>query len=255
VIALQLYSIRDHLQDPSGFGDVLTRVREIGYRAVEVAGVDEESTERFGAELRRAGLIACSAHISLEQLRNDVDRVVNTCKDWGCHYVVLPTIPSEYLTSADGYRRFASQAIRIADTLRNSGLQLAYHNHSHELERFGVRTRLETLLAETSPETLVIELDTYWLQYGGASPSTWIRSLRGRVPLVHLKDMAVHDGEPAEAEVGAGNLDWADVLSACRDAGTEWLIVELDESQDSMKSAAISLSNLTKLAAASNSST
>lgn len=229
---------------------MLARVREIGYGAVEVAGLGVGSAERFGAELRRAGLLACAAHTSLGQLQADLDRVLNTCKDWGCEYVVLPTLPTEYLTTA-GSRRFALYAARIADAMRDSGMQLAYHNHSHELERCGGRTCLETLLAETSPETLQVELDTYWLQHGGASPSAWIRRLNGRVPLVHLKDMAIHDGNQMEAEVGEGNIDWADILSACREAGTKWLIVELDESKDSMKSAAISWSNLSRLLAES----
>src|SRR5207247_2127419 len=39
VIAVQLYTVRAQLQDPSRLGGVLARLREIGYGAVEVAGL------------------------------------------------------------------------------------------------------------------------------------------------------------------------------------------------------------------------
>jgi sugar phosphate isomerase/epimerase len=129
-------------------------------------------------------------------------------------------------------------------------LQLAYHNHAFELQRWEGQTGLETLFAATTAETLQAEPDTYWLQYGGANPAAWVRRLRGRVPLLHLKDMAVDRGQPVQVEVGEGNLDWVEILGAAREAGTEWLIVEQDESQrDPMESLAISYRNLVKLCA------
>jgi sugar phosphate isomerase/epimerase len=68
------------------------------------------------------------------------------------------------------------------------------------------------------------------------------------VPLVHLKDVSIDRGRPVDAEVGEGNLDWLDILSACRDAGTGWLVVEQDEPRrDPLESVAISYTNLTRL--------
>ena len=52
--------------------------------------------------------------------------------------------------------------------------------------------------------------------------------MKGRVPLVHFKDMVVHEGKPIMAPVGAGNLNCPDILSACKDAGVEWYLVEQD---------------------------
>lgn len=249
MIAVQLYSIRDHLQDPARVGGVLARLREIGYRAVEVAGLGQNVRAGFGKELERAGLIAFASHSSLGSLLAEVDDLVAECREWGCRYVVVPALPDEYRTG-EGYRRFAAEAVAIAETLRRYGLQLVYHNHSHELERFGEHTGLETLLAATAPETLKFELDTYWLQFGGASPSAWIRRCQGRVPMVHYKDMGVAHGSPVQVEVGNGNFDWVDILNACRDAGTEWLVVEQDEStRDSLDSVAISYANLEKYTA------
>jgi len=247
VIAVQLYTLRTELQDPTRLGAVLQRLREIGYRSVEVAGLGSKAVGRFAEELRRADLVACAAHVALDRLASDLDSVAGECSEWGCEYVVIPSLPEDY-RSEHGYLRFAAEAAELASRLRPSGLHLVYHNHSHELERFGQRTGLETLFATASPDALQAELDTYWLQYGGANPADWIRSYKHRVPLVHVKDMAIDRGRPVDVEVGEGNLNWVEILSACRDAGTRWLVVEQDNPRlDPMQSVAISYANLVKL--------
>jgi sugar phosphate isomerase/epimerase len=249
MIAVQLYTVRDQLQAPAQLGGVLRRLRDIGYQAVEVAGLGPAAHARFGAELARAEMVACAVHTSLQRLVSDLEGVAAECREWGCQYVVLPSLPDEY-RSESGYRRFASEAVELAERLRAFALQLVYHNHSHELERYGKQTGLDVLFAASATGTLKAELDTYWLQYGGVNPSAFIRGLKGRVPLVHLKDMAVRDGRPMQVEVGEGNLDWPDILNACRYAETEWLVVEQDESErDPMESLAISYSNLVNLVA------
>ena len=79
-------------------------------------------------------------------------------------------------------------------------------------------------------------------------PASWIRRFKDRVPLVHLKDMAIKDGDPVDAEIGEGNLDWVEILTACRDAGTRWLVVEQDDPRrDPLQAVAISYRNLVRL--------
>jgi len=129
--------------------------------------------------------------------------------------------------------------------LAERGLCLGYHNHSFELERFNGRTGLEILYEESDPRFLQSEIDTYWIQHGGGDPAAWIRKLAGRAPVVHLKDMAVIENKPTFAEVGEGNLNWPAILAACREAGTEWYVVEQDTCQgDPFDSLATSYRNL-----------
>ena len=252
MIAAQLYTVRDRLRDPGRLAEVLGRLGDIGYRAVEVAGLSPAVAERFGQELRRVGLVACAAHESLERLQSDLSTVAAQCRDWGCRYLVVPGLPPTY-HSADGFRRFAEEAARIAQELATYELRLAYHNHSFELERWEGKTGLDILFEAASPEALSAELDTFWLQAAGASPSAWLRKMAGRTPLVHLKDMAVVRGRIVQAEVGEGNLDWSDILSACRESRAEWLVVEQDESgRDPLESLAISYQNLTNFLQARN---
>jgi sugar phosphate isomerase/epimerase len=244
MIAVQLYTLRSLLQDPSKIGVVLDRVHEIGYRAVEVAGIPPDGVARFGRELERTGLVACAAHVALERLRKDLDDAASECKGWGCEYVVIPALP-EQQRSREGFRQFAAESTELAQRLGAHGLKLAYHNHAYELERTGDETWLETLLKSSAIDA---EFDTYWLQFGGADPTGWIRRHKGRVPLVHFKDLAVDRGSPFDAEVGEGNLNWPDILNACREAGTKWLVVEQDTPRrDPLESVSISYANLSRL--------
>lgn len=249
MIAAQLYTVRDLLKEPSQLTAVLSQLRGIGYQAVEVAGLGPKTVDHFDDALKKSGLVACAAHVSLERLKGDLQRVIWECTSWGSKYVVVPALPEEY-RSASGFKRFALEAARLARDLQPSGLRLAYHNHAFELQRWEGQTGLDALFAAAEGDALQAELDTYWLQYGGANPAAWIRKLKGNVPLVHLKDMAVDRGNPLMSEVGEGNLDWPDILSACKEAGTEWLVVEQDECRrDPIESLAISYRNLAKLTA------
>jgi len=249
MIAAQLYTVRDRLHDRRQLADVLGRLRDIGYHGVEVASLGPDAAEHFGEELARAGLTACASHESLDRLTSDLGEVAGRCRAWGCRYVVVPSVPEAY-HSADGFRRFAREAVDIAEQLSPYGLGLAYHNHDFELERWEGRTGLDILFESAPRDALKAELDTYWLQAAGASPATWLRRLKGRVPLVHLKDMTVAGGRVAQTEVGDGNLDWPEILDACREAGAEWLIVEQDDpGRDPLESLAISHRNLAALLA------
>jgi sugar phosphate isomerase/epimerase len=224
-------------------------VREIGYEAVELAGLGPIEPAHLAKLLRDTRLAAGSAHVRWERLRDEPDAVIEDCRTLGCSHVAVPVLPPEYRNAA-GYARFGAEGAELAGRLHASGIQLSYHNHSFELERFGSESGLALLLRTSGPR-LGAQLDTYWIQHGGGSPAGWIRRLRGRVPSVHVKDMVVIDGEPAMAEVGEGNIDWADVLQACGDAGTELLIVEQDVCRrDPFESLAISLRNLVTLGAA-----
>ena len=130
---------------------------------------------------------------------------------------------------ADGYRRFAAEATAIGEKLAAAGITLSYHNHSYEFVRFGAETGLDIIYAASDPRYLKAEIDTYWVQHGGADPVVWIRRMAGRMPVVHYKDMEIlSDGKQAFAEVGQGNLNWPAIVTATRETAVPWIVVEQD---------------------------
>jgi len=243
-LAAQLYTLRDFLKTPADIARTLPRVAEIGYRAVQLSALGPIPATDLRGLLDAAGLVGCATHVAYPRLQTDLPAVVAEHRVLGCDYLAIGSMPADYRNAA-GYPRFAREASEIARALRAEGIAFGYHNHSFELERFGDRTGLEILYSESDPEVFCAEIDTYWIQHGGGDPAWWIRRAAGRVPVVHLKDMAIHEGKPVMAEVGEGNLNWPAILEACREAGVRWYVVEQDTClRDPFESLAISLRNL-----------
>ena len=80
-------------------------------------------------------------------------------------------------------------------------------------------------------------MDLFWVCVAGNDPVEMLHKMKGRVPLVHLKDKA--EGTPvlykesvektAFKEVGSGVLDWKKVLVAAASAGVQHYFVEQDQ--------------------------
>ncbi|MFO7899807.1 MAG: sugar phosphate isomerase/epimerase [Planctomycetota bacterium] len=242
-VALQVYTIREHLQTLDGFAESMEAVREIGYEHVELAGVGPIDLEDQRKVCDDNGLTVIASHTPYPEFRDAIDAVIEKHKLLGAEFAVLPSLPADF-RNADGYERMAEEASGFAETLDEAGLGFAYHNHDFEFEKYGDRLGLEILFDE-SDERVGSELDLYWVQHGGASPVAWIRRLRGRLPLLHLKDFEIRDGEQLFAEVGEGNLEWDQIFDTARGAGTAYLAVEEDRcTRPSMESVELSFRNL-----------
>src|SRR5438093_9649304 len=68
-IGLQLYSLREY--GPKDLPGTLAKVRGMGFREVEAAGLWKHSLAEFRSALDAAGLKCHSAHIGFERLRDD----------------------------------------------------------------------------------------------------------------------------------------------------------------------------------------
>ena len=225
-LALTLYNVRDFTQTPQAIADTLRRVRAIGYRAVQLSALGPIDAGELKRVMDGEGLTVCATHIGWDRLVNDLDAVIDEHCRWECRNVAVGSVPEEY-RSADGYARLARECSEVAGRLAAAGLTFSYHNHYWELERYAGRTGLEILYGNSDPNVLA-EIDTYWIQYGGGDPAGWIRRMKGRQRIVHFKDMGVRNGHQEMVEVGEGNLPWADIIAACREAGADWYVVEQD---------------------------
>ena len=247
VLAAQLYTLRDFTKTPADIAATLKKVRQIGYGAVQLSALGPIAPEELKRLLNQESLSVCATHVPFEKMRDDPAAVIAEHKLLGCAYTAIGSLPQSY-RNLDGYRAFAREASQVAKRLKEDGLTWGYHNHSFELEKYNGHTGLEILYNESDPQYFTAELDTYWIAHGGGDPAHWIRSLRGRIPLVHLKDMVMQDNKQFMAEVGEGNLNWDGILAACKDAGVRWYIVEQDTCQrDPFESLAISLKNLHRM--------
>jgi sugar phosphate isomerase/epimerase len=244
-IAAQLYTLRNFTKTPADIAQTMKKVKAIGYDVVQLSGLGPIDTHELRNILDGEGLTVCATHTAFERMRDEMEAVLEEHAILGCKNLAIGGLPTVYRKDADSYLRFAKEASELAETLAQRGYTWSYHNHSFELEKFDGRTALAILYEESNPQYFLGEIDTYWIQHGGSDPAQWITDLKGRIKLLHLKDMVMKGREQLMAEVGEGNLNWPRILSAAKEAGVEWYIVEQDICQrDPFESLEISLHNL-----------
>lgn len=245
-IALQLYTVREFTaQDML---DTLRVLAQQGYRAFEFAGLGGVPAKTIRATLDEHQLRAIGAHVSLSLLATQPERALAELQTLGCDYAVVPSVPPEQRDSSDQIRVLAAQLNRLGELCQSHGLRLAYHNHAFEfapLDESGT-TMFELLTAETDSALVSLELDVYWAEHAGRDSVALLEQHRGRVPLLHVKDMLA-DETRADAPVGEGTLRWPEILAAADASGTQWYIVEQDHPRDALNDVQRSLYNLARL--------
>ena len=239
-ISLQLYTVREHTA--RDIPATLRRLAEIGYTAVELAGYGSLSPEDIRRLLDDLGLRASGAHISLDSWEKDPEAVISDMHALGCTHAVVPIIPLE-LRDEDAVARLAESFNRWGELCCSEGIAFSYHNHAFEFAPLGETTMWDLLLQQTDPRLVHLELDLYWVRYGGGDPETVLRDLGERVSLVHLKDMA-DDERRSDLPVGEGTLPWQGLLQAAEAAGVEWYIAEQDNPRDAFEDVQSSLRHL-----------
>jgi len=242
-VALQLYTVRDATE--KDFVGTVRQVAEMGYAGVEIAGnTGGMSPSELRAFLADLGLAVAGSHIGIEVLESNLDQVIGDNATLGNRWIVCPWMPEDRRKDAAGWRAVAAQLTEIGARVKAAGLQLCYHNHSFEFQRFDGETGFDIFYGAADPDLVQAEIDTYWVQHGGEEPSATIARFAGRAPLVHLKDMTPGDS-PTFTEVGNGILDFRAIFAASERAGVEWYIVEQDTcAGPSVESARTSLANL-----------
>ncbi len=250
-IGAQLYTVRNFCKDEVGLAESLKKISDIGYRSVQVSGVGPIPVDKISEMLNENGLVCAATHEDFNRIKQETEKVIEEHRTLGCTHIVIPSMPGTYREGGEeGFVQFAKEMTEIGKRLKEEGLVLSYHNHSFEFCRFGSRTGFDILVKETDPEVVFFEPDTYWLQHGGVEPSTILRSLGKRVPLLHLKDMVIEGNTQIMAEVGEGNLNWKGILEAADECGVEWALVEQDTCKgDPFDSLRRSFENLNRILA------
>ncbi|HZG74727.1 MAG TPA: sugar phosphate isomerase/epimerase [Paenibacillus sp.] len=230
-IGLQMYTLRNETAED--FLGTLRKVAELGYEGVEFAGYGGLDAKALRAELDGLGLKAFSSHVSLVRMLEAGDDEIEYALTLGCKHLVVPWMGEEkYATEAD-LAETCKQLDAIGAKCAERGIGFGYHNHSFELERtFGEKLMLDYIFDSVSADRLQVELDSCWVHNAGVDAAAYIGKYKGRIPLVHLKDMTRADGKANTVELGKGEVDLLAIAKAAKEAGAEWLVVEQDVCQN-----------------------
>ena len=228
-IGAQLYTVRDYLKDPAAIAASLAKVRQIGYQAVQLSGLGPIDDDELVRILDDLGIICCATHESGEKILSDPQAVAERLNKLNCTYVSFPHPSGIDLSKSAAVLDLARRLDAAGAVLAKAGKVLSYHNHSLEFRRLEGKLVLDLIYDNTDPAHLQAEIDTYWVQHGGADPVAWCRRLKNRLPVLHLKDYVIDNkNEPTFAEIGSGNLNWPAIIDAAESSGCKWFVVEQD---------------------------
>lgn len=244
---IQLYTVGKELQED--MAGTLAKVAAIGYRTVESAGLAGKPAAEFRKSLDDAGLKCPSSHLFLSpgQTAQQYFEDVSTL---GSEYAVSSVVikPNANVKSADDFikliaamtqddfKKMAGELNTMASQAKSAGLQFAYHNHNLEFRKWSDgTTTYDTLMVETDPALVKIELDCGWADLGGHPPLELFKKYPGRFRMLHIKDFAPVTQpvvtldprtNPEWTELGKGHIDYRAILAAAPAAGVEHIFVE-----------------------------
>lgn len=230
-IAIQFFTLRDHTNTVEDFNETCRKVAEIGYQAVQISAVDLSvvSPSQIKTICAEHGLTICATHENGDLILNDTQKAVKNLQEMGTTATAYPYPAGIDFGSEESVGNLIKGLDRAGKIFADAGMVLTYHNHHHEFRKLNGRLILEQIYGETDPKYVQGEIDTYWVQFGGGDPTGWCRCLKGRLPLLHLKDYRVNaELKPEFAEIGQGNLNIPEIIEAAEDSGCEWFIVEQD---------------------------
>ena len=249
-VAVQIFSVRDDAA--RNLRETLSAIKQMGYDGVEFAGLYGYSPAEIKQMCEELGLVPISAHVPYVDMVNDAKGVLSQYAEIGCRYVAVPYLSPEHRPGQDEFPQVVENIAKIGEVAKELGIQLLYHNHEFEFMKLDGKYALDVLYDTIPADLLQTELDTCWVNVGGENPADYIRKYTGRAPVVHLKDFCGERSEdmyeliglerkappmPGNFEfrpVGDGLQNFPEILAACEDAGSAWVVVEQDSPSQGM---------------------
>ena len=142
-IACQLYTLRNFTKTADDLARTLARVKKIGYDAVQISAIGKMEDQVVADILKNEGLTCCATHVGFERMRDQTANVINQHKLWGCQYAAIGGVNYKSVAEWD---KFIGEYNAIAKQFVGSGVQLGYHNHSHEMVKYEGKNPLDRML-------------------------------------------------------------------------------------------------------------
>ena len=249
---LQLYSVRGAME--KDFEGTLRAVKDMGYDYVEFAGFFGRTAEEVKKILDDLGLCAISAHQGYDAYASDGDAAVDFLYEIGAKFCAIPWYSGDAHYGTDAWEATKKNFTEYSKALAKKGIKLLYHNHDFEFQRVDGKYKIDHMFSELDG-IIDPEFDVCWVKYAGEDPIKYIEKYACHVEVLHLKDFYAEKlangpayaliGKDGKEEVknngregfefrplGMGMQDFVPILEAAQKAGTEYIIVEQDNTYD-----------------------
>jgi len=189
-ISTQFYSYRStDLSVP----ELIQAAADAGYDAFEPYSVGAgTNVDPILQAANDTGLEMSSAHISLSEVENNTQAMIDTFSQFGDPILIDPGVaPSGGWGDESAVIDLAERFNAAADLLSDTDLTLGHHNHDAEFAQIGDTTGYD-IFAENLDDQVHIQLDVGWVLVGGADPIRFIADHPENVQITHMKNMTVN---------------------------------------------------------------
>ncbi len=234
-LGVQLYTVRDYLRDPELADFTFGRLAKMGYSEAHTFS-NELDEKVFGEIMAKHGFSVVGTHYDLKKIINDPERTIEIHRMWNTTNIGIGSMPIDRSSlTLEAVNKFVADYNKAAEMYAKEGFKLTYHHHNFEFARVdGYKTIMDILVEEFDPENITFVADTCWLAAGGADVCEWLEKLKGRIDILHLKDMSMKYDPiskkflPYITEVGHGNLTWDPIMETAEKIGVKSYVVEQD---------------------------
>ena len=226
-LGLQLYSVRTLMTDENSTRETFKRLLDLGYSEGQTA--DVKDYDALAKICRETGFGICGTHGSFDDFVADPDRAMEIHDMLGTKFIGVGGMGAKWRESLSTLREYIGIVNEFAAKIHKYGLRFTYHHHSVEFGKLEGKRMIDVLVDGLDPVTTSFTLDTYWVQHGGGSVTEWMEKLNGRIDILHLKDMGIHElDKPFITEIGQGNINFGPIIDIAGKIGVKHYVVEQD---------------------------
>ena len=234
-VAIQLYSVRDLINNGGDLNKILKDLADMGYTSVEAANYNDgkfygKTPKEFKQMVEANGMKVLSSHTShglsdKELSSGDFtealawwDQCIADHKAAGMKYIVAPWMDvPKTLKDLETYCAYYNE---IGKRCKQQGLSFGYHNHAHEFQKVEDKVMYDYMLEHTNPEYVFFQMDLYWVVRGQNSPVDYFNKYPGRFQIFHVKD---------HREIGqSGMVGFDAIFKNAKTAGVNYLVAEIE---------------------------
>lgn len=209
--------------------DVLKTIKSLGYVGFEcnirfVRAQFDHATEAR-KRIEDTGMQFIGAHTSMgEAAKEDFAKFATGAAQLGALYIVMSGsgLSPNGQFSNDALKAKAAQLEGLARMCKQSGIQLAYHNHTAEFANNNAEE--EGLADHTDPHLVSFLMDAGHGYQGGGNPAAFMLRDSKRIIGCHIKTFRQ---KTAQVPLGEGDFGFEALAAAIKKTGwTGWLIDE-----------------------------
>jgi sugar phosphate isomerase/epimerase len=235
-IGSQTYPHRQRIKD-GDFAGLCRDMAALGIQSIELCSpgyrefrglADAKQTRRI---IEDHGLKCPSAHVSLPELRNQLQETIAWAHDLGMTQIGTATLNGHVengVTTLDVVKRASDEYNGIAEVVAKAGMQQFLHDETFEMSKVEGRLTYQVLLELLDPTLVKMQFQMSAMRAVG-DPITYFQKYPGRFISMHLQGVDLNapaTGKIPNVAVGKDTLNWAKIFAAAKSGGLKNYFLE-----------------------------